>query len=82
MIQQAEEEGQFRHIGTRFIHRQDEPSLRGFDQPVGIGHAFGNAFCRNQFAHVIFMDQRRQLVGGQGRIDCHFALTRSAGAAA
>ena len=79
MIQQAEEERQFLHRHAGLVHRQDEARAvavapGGFHQPVGIGHAFGNALGRNQRADIVFGHEAGKLGRGKRGVDGHFSI--------
>ena len=84
MIEQAEEIRQFGQLDAALVHCQDEPAAGRFDQPVGIGYAFGNALGRNEFADIVLADKRGEFFGAEMRVDRHGRgePIRSAGAAA
>ena len=78
MVEQKEEEWQFRFIDTFFIKRQDEAIsravfARGIHHVVGIFDALGNALGGDEFPDIVTCEQSRQRFGCDHRINRHLS---------
>ena len=71
VVEQSEKERQVFHRHPRLVHGQDESALRRLDQPVGIGHALGDALGRNQRADIVVGHKAGKLGRGERGVDGH-----------
>ena len=71
MVHQAEEERQVGLVDALLVDGQDELTLLGVQQIVGVLDALGDALVGQQLADVVAGDEVSQLVVGNFGVDGH-----------
>ena len=77
MLHQAEKERKIVLVDPLLVERQQERAALGMQQEVGVLHALGDALQRQRRAEIVAVEETRQRVVADFRIDGHQAAAGS-----